>query len=172
MKFYRQIIFVVATLTTMLLLSGCGTSRTMVLEPVTLQSKPSQISLIKTKNTVAVSQKSQDYFHEALKHTLYKKGNLQEGPKGSDLTLEYRFVQFDEGSRMKRYLTGGFGNSGEGSMTIQVIYRDKTGKEIGRTQTEGKIGSGFFGGSSDSALTKAAEDVAHYTLSIIHAAHT
>lgn len=159
--------FSVVTLTMALFLSGCGSSRMMVLEPVALKNKPSQVRVIKGNDTVAVSRQAQDCFRKALKRALYEKGNLKEGRQGSDLTLEYRFLQFDEGSRMKRYLTGGLGNCGEGSLTIQVIYKDKAGKQIGKIHTDGKIGSGFFGGSSDGPIIKAAEEVAHYTLNVI-----
>ena len=38
------------------------------------------------------------------------------------------------------------------------------GEEIAKTRVEGRIDSGFFGGSMDSAIKKAAQDVASYTL--------
>ncbi len=50
----------------------------------------------------------------------------------------------------------GIGNAGEGSLTIEVTYADQSGKQLGKIMSEGKIGSGFFGGSSDDAIEKAA----------------
>jgi len=91
---------------------------------------------------------------------LYKEGAFQ---KGSELTIRYRFVQFDAGSQFTRWFLGGIGNSGEGSLTIEAKYFDMAGKELSVIQTEGRIGSGFFGGDFSFALQKAAEEIADYT---------
>ena len=37
-------------------------------------------------------------------------------------------------------------------------------REIASTQVEGRIGSGFFGGSIEDAIRQAASDVADYTI--------
>ena len=49
---------------------------------------------------------------------------------------------------------------GEGSLTIESKFYDSADKELSTIQTEGRIGSGFFGGSYGEALDKAAEKIA------------
>lgn len=69
-----------------------------------------------------------------------------------DLTISYRFIQFDQGNKFSRWLLGGLGNAGEGSVTIESKFFNREGKEIGKIQTEGKIGSGFLGGSFETSI--------------------
>ena len=71
----------------------------------------------------------------------------------------------NEGSRFKRWMTGGIGNCGEGSSTVEVRFIDNTrnAKEIGKIHAQGTIGSGMFGGSLDSAIEGIAEEIATYT---------
>jgi len=57
---------------------------------------------------------------------------------------------------------GGLGNMGEGSLTIETKFYDSADKELATIQTEGRIGSGFFGGSYGEALDKAAEKIAEF----------
>jgi hypothetical protein len=70
----------------------------------------------------------------------------------------------NEGSRFKRWMTGGIGNCGEGSSTVEVRFIDNTknAKEIGKIHAQGTIGSGIFGGSMDSSVKSVAEEVATY----------
>lgn len=56
------------------------------------------------------------------------------------------------------------GNSGEGSLIVTVRYLDSNGLELAKTQVEGRIGSGFLGGTFDDAVTKAGEDVVKFTM--------
>ena len=47
---------------------------------------------------------------------------------------------------------------------VRVNYLDRDGNQIARTQVEGRIGTGFFGGSINSAVAKAGDDIVEYTL--------
>jgi uncharacterized protein DUF4410 len=143
-----------------LVLAGCGTGKTMVMEPGESR-KASSIAVVEGQSTVTVPAEATAMFKNKLDEMLFEKGGIK---KGQDVTLTYRFVQFNEGSRFKRWLTGGIGNAGEGNLTIEVTYSDGSGKQLGKIVSEGKIGSGFFGGSSDNAIEKAAEEVASYTV--------
>jgi len=121
----------------------------------------SSVAVVRGQSTVPVPDDAVMTFTEKLNELLYQKGGLK---KGTDVTLTFRFVQFNPGSRLGRWFTGGIGNTGEGSLTIEVVYTDGTGKSLGKIMSEGKIGSGFLGGSSDNAIEKAAAEVASYTL--------
>ncbi len=83
---------------------------------------------------------------------------------GKELTLKYRFIQFQEGSQFERWFWGGIGNAGEGSITCEVLFLDPAGAEVAKIQSEGRIGSGFFGGSIHDALGKMGEEVGKYTV--------
>lgn len=84
--------------------------------------------------------------------------------QGSELIITYRFVQYDPGNQFTRWFWGGIGNAGEGTITLEATYVDSFGKLLAKIQSEGKIGSGFFGRYFSLALEKAAEEIAEYTI--------
>lgn len=106
-----------------------------------------------------IPQEVKDTFEKALKKKLYNDSGYKHG---DDLAVVYRFLQCDEGSRLSRWFWGGLGNSGESSLTVEAKFVDKSGKELGKINAEGKIGSGFFGGSFDNAVEQASEHLAEY----------
>lgn len=62
-------------------------------------------------------------------------------------------------------MLGGIGNAGEASAIIELVFRAPDGSELAKIQTEGKIGSGIFGGSSKSTVKKAAKEAAAFAIS-------
>jgi len=90
----------------------------------------------------------------------------EEGPftPGSELRIIYTFVGVDEGDQFARWFWEGIGNASEGTITVRVRYLDDQDKELTNTQVEGRIGSGFFGGSFDEAITKAGEEIVKFTI--------
>ena len=157
---YIKIIPVLSVITMMVCLQGCGTSKIIVINPIAHSERIQKTVALKPGNhTVSVDKESLDIFEEVVGTNLYKGKRFA---KGDDTVVAYRFIQFDKGNRFKRYLLGGIGNSGEGSLTVECRFINKDGQEIGKTQIEGKIGSGFFGGSMDSAIVSAANSLATY----------
>lgn len=142
-----------------LILQGCGSSRVVVLEPVKPVKNVVGIHLDAGSHTTKVDREYVDVFESVIREKLYKEYAFKDG---RDLTIRYRFIQFDPGSRFTRYMLGGLGNAGEGSMTVEFIFFDEQNQEVGKIHTEGKIGSGFFGGSTDSAVESAAEALLRY----------
>ncbi len=53
-------------------------------------------------------------------------------------------------------------------MTVEVTF-SKGGVELSKINVGGEISAGLFGGSFDSAVKKAAEEAANYTLNNFHA---
>ena len=100
-------------------------------------------------------------FENILRDKL-KESGFVEGVSTADLTIHYRFVHYDEGDRFSRWVLGGLGNAGEGSMTIEAKFYDKFQKAVGKIHTEGKIGSGAFGGGFDNAIEQAADSFVQY----------
>jgi hypothetical protein len=145
-------------------LSSCGTGRVIVLQSVhNVPSNPG-IRIQAAKDTVKTSQEISNKFSKYLSEALYTEEKIC---WGDDILLKYRFLQINEGNRLARWFTAGIGNAGEGSLTIEATYYDKSDKLLGKIHTEGKIGSGFFGGSIDSALEKAASEIAAYTRQVM-----
>ena len=143
-----------------LALAGCGTGRTTVLEAATQPIKATGITLQEAKSTVDCPADVIAQFRAKLSERLYQPGAFS---KEGDVTLSYRVVQYNPGSQFQRWLTVGLGNTGEGSLTFEAVYLDGAGNPIGKIMSEGRIGSGFFGGSLDNAVDKAADEVADYT---------
>ena len=145
-----------------LLLSGCsaGTGKFFVINPPDRYVKMPSISIIDSTSLVNVSRNSKVIFKKELSEALYVK-NFQ---RGSDFRLVYSFIYYDEGSRFLRWLGGNLFRLGKGIVKVQVKYLDSTGKELASIEAEGTIVSGWYGGSLDYAIERAAEQVAEYTI--------
>lgn len=157
-------------LTVLALASGCGASRTMVLDLPEEKVVADSIEIVRGESTVQVPEEVVTRFEEELRKNLYEGKEGEEAPfaEGSGLKLEYCFIQYDKGNQFARYMWGGIGNAGEGTMTVLVRYLDSGDQEVARIQSEGKIGSGFFGGSMKSAINRCAEEVSNYTTANFH----
>ncbi len=148
-------------LATGLTLAACGAGKTMVMEPGTEAVKASSVALREGASTVNCPPSVVALFRSRLEAQLYKPGGFTQG---DDVSLTYQFVQYNPGDQFTRWFFGGLGNAGEGSITVQAVFADKSGKQLSKIMSEGKIGSGAFGGSMDFAIQKAAEEIAQYTL--------
>lgn len=77
------------------------------------------------------------------------------------LLMQGTVISYEEGSRAKRYWIG-FG-AGKAYCTIQVIFIDKeTGEELSRTNFDGELGMGLFGGDADEAVDGVVEAFIDY----------
>jgi hypothetical protein len=140
-------------------LTGCGAGRTMVLVPAETPDKFASAEIIEDKPTVNVPADVSASFQAKLAQLIYGQDGFTRGP---GLKIRYRFVQFNPGSQFSRWFWGGIGSAGKGSMTVEVRFLNSSDKELAKTQSEGEITSGAFGGSFDFAVQKAAEEVAEY----------
>ncbi len=142
------------------LLQGCGSGRTTVLDPVKLNKAASGITIVAaSEHTANIKNDDLKFFEKQLATHLYKEFKMT---KGNDITMKYRFIQFNPGSRFKRYMLAGFGNSGEASTIVEFTFLNKSGVKIGLIHAEGRIGSGIFGGSIDEVFDTAAQEGAAY----------
>jgi len=112
------------------------------------------------KDTASVDEEYSAYFRNQLAGHLYEEGGFSDA---EGMTLRYRFIQVDEGSRFSRYMLGPI--AGKGTMAIEIVYLDPAGVEIAGVETGGEICGGIFGGSFRSALKKAAKETAEYARS-------
>jgi hypothetical protein len=150
-----------------LLVVACGTGRTLVMEPPQRKAF-SAVTLARADDTVSVPDQYRTQFVNKIRGLLYgtkeKPGPFAEGP---GLTIRIKVVQFDEGNQFERWFWGGIGNAGEGSMHVVADFFEGD-KKLAQTQIEGRIGSGFFGGSMTEAVDKAAEQIATYAIANFH----
>jgi len=141
-------------------LTGCGTARTLVLDPVKSEAKFAHAVLEENNPNVSVPPEVTAKFRSVIEKGLYDK---QAFAPGKDLRIQYTFVSHNPGSQFTRWFWGGIGNAGEGSLAVLVRYLDTNDKELAKTQVEGRIGSGAFGGSFDEAIIKAGEEIVKFT---------
>ncbi len=133
----------------------------LVLAPAEGAKRFSNIAIVEHNPTVSVPPEVTNVFETELKKGLYASGSFSEG---QELKLFYTFISHEEGNRLARWFWAGLGNSGEASITIQITYKDMNDIELAKTQVEGRIGSGFLGGSINEAILKAAQDVSEFTV--------
>jgi hypothetical protein len=152
--------FLYVVLAGLVFLVGCGAGKTLVMSPPDTKVQVTSIEVFEGKSTVKVPDEVKKTFHDKLQELLYEDGTFH---KGTDLKLRYRFIQFNPGNQFTRWFWGGIGNAGEGALTIEVKYLSATDAELATIQSEGKIGSGAFGGSFNFAVGKAAKEIAEYT---------
>ena len=143
-----------------LMLAGCGVGRAMVIKPPDAKLKVASVQVTEWRSPVEVPSKVTSEFANKLNQYLFKEEGFRKGP---ELTIIYRFIQYDPGSQFTRWFFGGLGNAGEGSLTVEAKYLDATDNELATINVEGRIGSGVFGGALSNAVDKAAEKLAEYT---------
>jgi len=147
-----------------LFLTACGTGRTMVMEPPAERKSFTTAQIVRADDSVSVPEELRTMFLEEIRKDLYgtpeKSGPFTEGP---GLTIRIKVVQFEGGSQFQRWFFGGLGNQGEASMHLLTEFFDGESK-LANIQTEGRIGSGVFGGSVKSAADKAASEISEYAV--------
>jgi hypothetical protein len=147
-----------------LFLSACGTGRTLVMEPPAERKSYASATLERAADSVPVPEELRVMFRDQLREELY--GTPQEpGPfiEGGGLTIRVKVVQFEAGNQFERWFWGGIGNQGEASMQLLTEFFDGD-RKLAHIQTEGRIGSGLFGGSVKSAVEKATSEISSYAV--------
>ena len=92
---------------------------------------------------------------------VYKEVVLSTDKTTDVLLMQGTVISYEEGSRAKRYWIG-FG-SGKAYCTIQVIFINKeTGEELSRTNFDGELAMGLFGGDADEAVDGVVEAFIDY----------
>jgi len=152
--FIAAVIFLALTVA-----SGCGVGRNMVIQSPQTRIRAASAVAAENNSPVSIPAEMKADYQSRLEKYLYGENGFQQG---KELTIRYRFIQYEPGSQFGRWFSGGLGNMGEGSLTIESKFYDSSDKELATIQTEGRIGSGFLGGSYGEALDKAAEKVAEF----------
>ena len=163
MKRYLTLLF---TLLVMGAITGCASHRYTVVTPPSKSLTDYgilEISEFKTNLNDAESRELANRFAGRLHLAVmnYRENNLEDlvyeevtlnTEKIKDvLLMQGTIISYEEGSRAKRYWIG-FG-SGKAYCTIQVIFTNKeTGEQLSRTNFDGELAMGLFGGDADEAV--------------------
>lgn len=85
--------------------------------------------------------------------------------EGGDIILDVKVVYFEAGDQFTRWFWTGMGGWGAGEIELESTYRDgSSGEEIAKIKTNGIVSTGFFGGSIESAYSRAVTEIVDYTV--------
>jgi len=137
-------------------LSACASNHLLVQQPASSRFHAQSVTLSYQGGGAAATDDAAAYLQQKMKEAFFEK----DAPfsQGNELTVRYRFVGFDRGSRMSRYFLGGLAG-GEAEMVIEAEFVAPDGKVLAKVQSQGRVQGGFFGGSSNSAIDGAVKEI-------------
>ncbi|MGB7370785.1 MAG: hypothetical protein WA907_05995 [Erythrobacter sp.] len=142
-----------------LMTSACASSLLSVEQPYTGDARYQTANLQYDESAVPVDQDNLEYTAEKMENALFD-GDSPIFSRGDGITIRYRYVGFNEGSRVGRWLTGGIG--GQSKVLLEVDFVDQSGDVVARVRGEGGVGGGLAGGSNKTGIDKAIAEVAEY----------
>ena len=161
-KYWRHVIVASG-----LIVSGaCASSHYTVLEPASQPLTSYEVlqindfsSNLADQDSVTLAARFADQLYDTVMaerqanpgESIFRDVNRGTDEVESVLLLDGKVIAFDEGSRAKRYWIG-FG-AGKAYCTIQATFTDKaTGEEVLKTNFDGELSMGFFGGDEQEAV--------------------
>lgn len=144
-----------------LALSACGASNMIVLEPNKTPMRADNVELVYDASTVGVPEEAIAKTKQFMEERFFRKDKAVFKAGAGGVTVKYGFIGYKEGSRMSRYFLGGLGN-GAANMVLRASFYGPDGAKLSEAQSTGEIGSGFFGGSHESAIKKAVNEIGNY----------
>ncbi|MBA15571.1 MAG: hypothetical protein CMN73_04365 [Sphingomonas sp.] len=142
-------------------LAACGKSSMVVLQPVSHPVSTNVVQLVYENSTVGVPDDAVARTKQYMDEEFFTGDDAIFRNAEGGVTIRYGYIGFEEGSRVGRYFLGALGND-DAKMVLRAQFFDAQGNKIGEIQSEGTIGGGFFGGSSNSAIRRAVREVASY----------
>jgi hypothetical protein len=151
----------VAVSAALLALCGCHAGRTIVEQGPDTHRNYAAVALQPEPATVDVPGPLRGLLDDELKDRIYDGDAFR---PGSDLTLRYKIVQFEDGNRFGRAVLPGA--AGQGSISVDVTYVDASGSIVGHIVSTGEVSSGTLGGSINNAVENAADQIAKNTIKL------
>jgi hypothetical protein len=140
--------------TAALLAAGCASS-----EKARSAQPRKPLAVVDGTHQPGLTSEYRQVFREKLDELLFgKEGSYTKAENGA--TLRWEATRIDPGSRALRYFVG-FG-AGKGTFNARAVLVDTKGRTITSTSTEGDQVMGVAGGSFDSAIEEAAENIAEF----------
>jgi hypothetical protein len=119
---------------------------------------PRAITFVEEPSEVSITPEVRDVFVNILEEQLFQTGRLF--VKGPGMTLRWRVVESDRGSRALRYLVG-FG-AGQGRFRVLVTLLDERKQVVATKEFRGTQTMGMGGGSFKGAVRDAADATAFF----------
>jgi len=140
-------------------LAACASSHLTVEQPYRGNLTANAVNLVYGDSTVDVSEDAVAYLRNRMEQAFY----TSEAPfaRGNDVTVRYRFLTYDRGSRAARYFLGGLAG-GEAKMLVEAEFLSPAGERLALVRAEGEVGAGAFGGSHNSAIDQAVQEIREY----------
>lgn len=146
--------------TAAVMLSACASSALTVESPAVAGFRTDSVSIERDPQMpVSVDAENLAYTQRQLEEAFFG-GKAPLFDRGSGMTVRYRYVGFNEGSRVGRYLTGGF--AGASKVVLETDFVAPDGRVLGTVRGEGEVRAGFAGGSNKSGIDKAVKKIAEY----------
>jgi hypothetical protein len=141
---------------------GACTSSNLIVEqaaraPVSVQS----VNLVYGDSTVNVTDDAAAYLNERMRNAFHG-GDAPAFAQGNDMTVRYRFVSYETGSRVVRYLLPGI--AGGSTMIVEAEFVSPSGEVIARVRGQGNVGGGIVGGSHNSAIDSAVNQIREFAV--------
>ncbi|TXC73937.1 hypothetical protein FSZ31_04240 [Sphingorhabdus soli] len=134
----------------------------MVEEPNTTSYRTQSATVEYDKSTVAVDAENITYTQRKMEEAFFG-GDTPLFARGDGMTVRYRYIGFEEGSQVGRYLTAGI--AGGSKIVMEVDFVGPDGQLLAQVRSEGSVSGGFFGGSNKTGIDKAVKKAADYASS-------
>lgn len=142
-------------------ISACASNHILVEQPAVTAFHTQSVALDYEAGGAGVTDDAAAYLQRKMQEAFFS-GDTPFA-RGNGLTIRYRFIGFDRGSRMGRYFLGGLAG-GEAQMVIQAEFVAPDGKVLAKIQSQSRVNGGFFGGSSNSAIDGAVKEIRDYAV--------
>jgi hypothetical protein len=143
-------------------LAGCASSHLIVERPASGVLHADTVTLTYEETSTGVSPSSVAYLQHKMDEAFFG-GRTTYFHHGDGLTVRYRFVGYDRGSRLGRYALGTFG-VGEAQMVLEATFTDASGTVLAVVRGQSAVRAGFFGGSANTAIDKAVNEIRDYAV--------
>ncbi len=131
----------------------------MALKPLEVKQQFSSVEISEGNSTVNVPADTKQVFRQKLEEFVYEEGGFQ---KGRGLVIKYGFIQYNPGSQFKRWLWGGLGGAGKGTLAVEAKFINQADQELAAIKVEGEISGGALGGDFEYAIFQCAKAIAKY----------
>jgi hypothetical protein len=140
-------------------LAACTSSNLTVEQAAKTPIRVQAVELQMADSTVNISDDAKNYLNERMRNA-FTGGDAPLFKQGADMLVRYRFVSFEKGSRVARYLLPGI--AGGSTMIVEAEFVDPNGVVVSRVRGQGNVGGGIAGGSHNSAIDSAVNQIREY----------
>lgn len=148
-----------------LALAACSNSSLLVERPNTSSYRTNFASINYDGSNVSVDDENIAYTQRKMEEAFFG-GDTPLFDQGAGITANYRYLAFDEGSQVTRYLMGPI--AGGSKVVLEVDFVGPDGDILATVRGEGTVSGGFFGGSNKSGIDGAIDEIAEYAAAQFH----